>query len=55
MMPRKMARNRRIDVDSAKQWGKRRGVDRYEMQRDGERISNNYKKEEAGKYNTTIN
>jgi len=40
----KMARNRIIEVDSTLQWAKRRGGNRYEMQREGGRRSNNYRR-----------
>ena len=50
-----MARNRIIEVDSTSQWAKWRGGNRYEVQREGGRTSNNYKNVKAGKYNTKIN
>ena len=40
----KMARNCRIEVDSTLQWAKRRGRNRYEMQREGGRRSNNHRR-----------
>ena len=55
VMLTKMARNWRIEVDSTSKWANWRGGNRYETQREGGRTSNNYKKEEAEKYNTTIN
>ena len=56
-MLKKMAQNWIIEVDSTSKWAKWHGKNLYEMQRGGERTSNNYvyKKEEAGKYQTTIN